>query len=251
MNGQSTLSDEELIGRAKQGDRGPFDQLLERYRACLEQFCQRRLNYPQEVEDAMQITETEAWEHLPELEHPPAFYSWLTRIAENACNKIIRKRVKGTSTEDENLDEIPNGSPSPETIAVNRDFGRYLRELIARLCTPTEQIVLNLRAIQELPFSEIATFLEMPEATARSHYLRARGKVNAHLFLEEPETMGGLENIRAAYDRACQANDHRLSGQQATVFSHRVLGNECGYGSNDEFYRACNNVVFHLRWERP
>ena len=68
---------------------------------------------------------------------------------------------------------MPDTRPLPEEIAERHDLQRSLRSAIDALPPKFRSVVL-LRYIGQLSFSEIGKTLNMPEATAKTYFQRAR-----------------------------------------------------------------------------
>jgi len=115
--------------------------------------------------------------------------AWLFRVARNRClDELRRKRVVHfselqTPGEDEDLSPlaiIPDTSPLPEDVAERHDLQHILQEAIDGL-PPKFRAVVLLRYSGQLSFSEIGRALEMPEATAKTYFQRAKPLLRAAL----------------------------------------------------------------------
>ena len=81
-----------------------------------------------------------------------------------------------SSNEDEDLSPLAiilDTSPLPEDVAEHHDLQQMLQEAIATL-PPKFRAVVLLRYAAQLSFSEIGQTLQMPEATAKTYFQRAK-----------------------------------------------------------------------------
>jgi RNA polymerase sigma-70 factor (ECF subfamily) len=75
---------------------------------------------------------------------------------------------------------IPDNSPLPEELAEFHDLQHNLREAIQSL-PPKFRAVVYLRYTAQLSFAEIAQILNMPTATAKTYFQRAKPLLAAQL----------------------------------------------------------------------
>ena len=108
--------------------------------------------------------------------------AWLFQVARNRClDELRRKRaihfseLESTSDEDEisPLVAIPDPHPLPEELAERHDLQECLQRAIQALPPKFRSVVL-LRYAAQLSFSEIGQALNMPEATAKTYFQRAK-----------------------------------------------------------------------------
>ncbi len=116
--------------------------------------------------------------------------AWLFQVARNRClDELRRKRVIHFSelesvNDDEELSPlatIPANDPLPEELAEQSDLQQRLQEAIQTLPIKFRSVVL-LRYAGQLSFSEIGQILNMPEATAKTYYQRAKPLLRAALM---------------------------------------------------------------------
>ena len=91
-----SLSDAELVKRAKAKDPTAFDLLVGRYEKRLIGLCYRHLRQYEEACDLAQEVFVQAFMHLDKFRGASSFSTWLYRIGLNACyNKSRWARAKG------------------------------------------------------------------------------------------------------------------------------------------------------------
>ena len=176
------VSDGMLAQRALVGDEDAYALLVERYSTPLFNFICRFLNDYDAANDILQQVFLQLYISLPKLRIGEPLKSWLFQVARNRCLDELRRKhaihfseLQGTS-EDEDLsplDIIPDTSPLPEEIADRHDLQAILQRAIDTL-PPKFRAVVLLRYTAQFSFSEIGQSLQMPEATAKTYFQRAK-----------------------------------------------------------------------------
>jgi RNA polymerase sigma-70 factor, ECF subfamily len=179
--------DQDLVERARRGDREAFTFLVHQVSDVLYAVAFRILRDRGPAEDALQNALVLAWKRLPHLREADRFEAWIHRILVHACYDESQ-RTRSWRT---NVRILPIGGPSSpdDTDAVaNRDeLDRAYRRL------PVEQrAVFVLHHYIGLPLVEVAELLGIPAGTARSrlHYAIA-GLRDALTADAEPAARGG------------------------------------------------------------
>ncbi len=85
---------EELIKKARDGDKEAFTKLIYDIRLDLYKIARTRLSCMDDIEDAVQETILQAFASIQKLRHPKYFKNWIIKILINMCNKIYHKRKK-------------------------------------------------------------------------------------------------------------------------------------------------------------
>jgi len=193
------MTDGVLAQQTLAGDEEAFEKLVQRYSSSLFNFICRFLNDYDSASDILQQVFTQLYISLPNLRTGEPLKAWLFRVARNRClDELRRKRVVHfselqTPGEDEDLSPlaiIPDTSPLPEDIAERHDLQHILQEAIDGL-PPKFRAVVLLRYAGQLSFSEIGRALEMPEATAKTYFQRAKPLLRATLKSQiQPTTVG-------------------------------------------------------------
>jgi RNA polymerase sigma-70 factor (ECF subfamily) len=95
-----------LMLRVKRGDRGAFEQLVNRYKQPVINFLYRTLGDPTEAEDLAQNVFLQVYKSADRYKVSAKFTTWLFTIARNLCLNEIRRRTRHPA---ESLD-----APHPE-----------------------------------------------------------------------------------------------------------------------------------------
>lgn len=85
---------EELLTRARAGDRSAFDELVRSHIRELRAHCYRMLGSVQDADDALQDALLGAWSGLGQFEGRSSLRSWLYTIGTNACLRIVAQRPR-------------------------------------------------------------------------------------------------------------------------------------------------------------
>lgn len=197
------VSDDELVGRAKSGDRRAFDLLAIRYKDRVFNLCFRKLGCAEEAADAAQEAFLKAYRALGSFEGKSKFFTWLFRIALNCSFTRGKRRAREreaaplstdrTSVRTGNGDEQPSIDPpdlreEPAAAALRSEKARLIQEAIGSLDDDYHRVVV-LRDVDGLAYEEIAAILEIPVGSVKSRLHRARlvlrEKLKAYLSLDE------------------------------------------------------------------
>lgn len=181
----SLVTDPELIASARQGDRGAFGTLVERYAPQVRRLTRTILGPTTDAEDAAQDAFLSAWRALDRFDPAQALSPWLTRIALNAARDLRRRqRVRSTEPLPETL--VASGA-SPEQSAGRRLLRERLDVALASL-PERQRIALVLFDVEGYSHAEVAAQLDIPEGTARSEVFHARRGMRSALGPWQEET---------------------------------------------------------------
>src|SRR5579863_9676835 len=183
------LSDGILTQQTLAGDSAAFEALVQRYNTSLFNFIYRFLGDYDAACDILQHVYIQLHTSLPTLRTDRPLKAWLFQVARNrSLDELRRKRaihfseLEAANDEDElsPLAAIPDNTPLPEELAEQNDLQRHLQEAIDAL-PPKFRLVVTLRYAGQLSFSEIGQTLNMPEATAKTYFQRAKPLLRAAL----------------------------------------------------------------------
>src|SRR5437763_1186220 len=195
------LSDGALAQQALAGHQWAFEALVHRYSTPLFSFIYHFLGDYDPACDILQQVFLQLYLSLATLRTGDPLKPWLFQVARNRCLDDIRQRqrrrnvhfseLEAPMDEEElpSLVTIPDTSPLPEELAERHDLQRRLHQAIQAL-PPKFRAVVFLRYAAQLSFSEIAQTLNMPTATAKTYFQRAKPLLCANLrdFVGQPVT---------------------------------------------------------------
>ena len=177
------MDDRDLVGRARQGDREAFTQLIVQYQVPLYNMALRMVSSREDAADITQEAFLRAWEKIRSLRDAP-FKSWLFQIAVNLCYDHFRRgRRLGVMPDEEQGGKIVGlgiAMPDPQERAEANERGRVVRESIEAL-EHDMRTALILRDINGMTYDEIAGMTGVPLGTVKSRIARARAQVQQQL----------------------------------------------------------------------
>lgn len=194
-------SEMDLVSLILAGQQSAFAELMRRYNRSLYRAARSILRDDDEAEDAVQEAWLDAFRHLASFRGHSSLATWLTRIAINAALGRRRRQQRRCEVfelvppEQRDLPGKAEPEPAmdhatPEQEALRSEMRQLLERCIDEL--PEQfRTVFVLRALEDMPASEVAVVLGVAEATVRSRFFRARGllreKLARHLDIAEAE----------------------------------------------------------------
>lgn len=178
-----TVSDQELIGRViSRDDRDAFRELVLRHQSRVRQFlrhlCRNRAAL---ADDLAQDTFVQAYQSLARFRGDAEFSTWLLGIAHNHWRNARRRERPQSALSDE-LTET-NTLTATQHSDLRHDFALALRQLSA-----DEQLAIHLGYHQGKSHHEIATLLDWPLGTVKTHLGRGKEKLRHLLAAWNPQT---------------------------------------------------------------
>ncbi len=193
------LSDEELVARARKGDRPAFAHLVDRHRVSVFNLTFRIVGNREDAEEAAQDVFVRAYRSLDRFRGDARFATWLYRIAVNVSLSSARRSRRDLSTsslsEPEDGDDglpmqIPDTSANPAERFEQAEFREQVRSLVSAL-PPIYSAVISMYHIQSLSYDEISEALELPIGTVKARLFRARAALrNLVSRSMEPDSPG-------------------------------------------------------------
>jgi len=175
--------DAELAARAGKGDTAAFEALMRRHNRTLFRTARAILRDDAEAEDALLEAYLQAYHALPRFRAEARFTTWMVRIVANEALMRLRKETRRaqivpmqSADATPGLEELPDNPMDhqrPEPSAERAEVRRLLEKQIDAL-PDAYRTVFMLRAVEELSVEEVAAVLQMPEATVRTRFFRAR-----------------------------------------------------------------------------
>jgi RNA polymerase sigma-70 factor (ECF subfamily) len=165
-----------LLKLASLGDKQAFGMLYKRYLNEIYRFVFYKVGSKTTAEDITEEAFLRAWEHLPrtykrdqKLEN---FRAWVYRIANNLVIDFYRKKKPVENIESPKL----GNAPLPEAIAIKHEETEQLAKSLRKLKPDFQQIII-LRVVNELPYSEVASIMNISENHSRVLLYRALKKL--------------------------------------------------------------------------
>lgn len=158
--------DARLVGEAKGGSGGAFDELYRRYRDRVARAAYLVLGNAESAQDVAQDAFLVAWRDLGRLRDPALFRAWVTGIAMNLCRRpaLLRRLRERRTTAD--VSAVHEGI----------EAGIVVREAVAALPHRMRAVVV-LRYFGGFTEPEISQALAVPVGTVKSRLQRARARL--------------------------------------------------------------------------
>ena len=219
----ATTPDAELASRAAAGETRAFERVMRRYNQLLFRTARSILRNDVETEDALQEAYLLAWRAIGSYRADAKLSTWLVRIVINQALARLRRRSAQVIPLDtamepidpelrEALEDDPDQRPEPRA---QRAEMRRLIESRIDLLPEAFRIVFVLRAVEEMSVEEVAAALELPEATVRTRFFRARGLLRESLSRDVDVALGD------AFSFAGERCDRIVAGVLARIAADR------------------------------
>ena len=167
-----------------------YEELIGPVRERMMRTIWRVVRHPEEAEDTMQQVLTIIWKKRNRVFRHPNPQALVLRICANAAVDALRKRRRAVrfagSAVVDRLPDKAGGSGRDRA-----EMEKEVRKAVARL-PKNQATAIIMRVLEESSYQEIAAVLGCREATARTHVLRGRAKLDRWLSHLRPS---GLEEI--------------------------------------------------------
>ena len=133
----------------------------------------------EEAEDVLQASYLKALEGKAVFNGNSSVKTWMFGIVRRTAWERRRSWLLRTLIRRRPWDEIPP-TPTPESVASDREVHARLRGLLARL-SPRQRDLLHLVYYQEMTIEDASEVLGITVGTARTHYARGKDRLRALL----------------------------------------------------------------------
>ncbi|MCE9660771.1 MAG: RNA polymerase sigma factor [Burkholderiales bacterium] len=175
-------SDPELAALSAGGDAAAFEILMRRHNRLLFRTARSILKNDEDTEDALQEAYLHAWRSFAAFRAEAKVSTWLVRIVVNEALGRLRRRgaqviplraADGFDEPPEEQGPEDDADRGPERMVMQGEL-RVLMEKRIDTLPDVFRTVFMLRAVEELSVEETAAALQIPEATVRTRFFRAR-----------------------------------------------------------------------------
>jgi len=183
-----TVSEREIIRRARAGDEAAFELLVNQYSRRILDYCRRMVNDALTAEDLAQETFVKFYLSLENFDETKPVSPFLYRIEHNRCIDWLRKKKVPTvslaveDNEDDRAHEldVADDTSAPDALAARAEVQQAIDDALASL-PPAYRSSLILRYREGLSYDEIAAALKLPVGTVKAHIHRGRQRLQQKL----------------------------------------------------------------------
>lgn len=175
-------SDEELVRLHLQGDKYAFRDLVGRYTPSVYNLAYRYTGDRMEAENIAQDTFLRVYQALPSARIDLPLKPWILRITANLCRDWAKKKrpalfselSSGEESQFPVIEKLTDDGPLPLDQIEADEMAEWVRRAVMELPEPY-RMVITLRYTEGLSYQEIATILDLPLNTVRTHLFRSKG----------------------------------------------------------------------------
>jgi RNA polymerase sigma-70 factor (ECF subfamily) len=185
------LDDSALVARFLDGDRAAYTALYQRYADRVFARLTRLIGPGADREDLLQQVFLALFRALPGFRGEATVSTFIYRITVNvACDHLRRRGRRRVDYAPEALDELIDGSPSPEERARLRAELRDILVLLERV-KPAKRIAFVLVAVEGLSLDEAAALVDARPEAVKQRVLHARRELLAMMERAERRARRG------------------------------------------------------------
>ena len=185
------MSVQDLVIRARAGDRDAFSQLAARSIGWLTAVARMILRDEYAAQDAVQETFIEAWRSLPGLREPDKFEAWTRRLLVRTCFKSGRRSRPVGIVE---IRLTPADEPGVSGSERELDIRDQLERGLARLSDEQRAAVVLVYYL-DLSIADAAQAMSIPLGTAKSRLNRATHALRAAIEADDRQPARMAEGI--------------------------------------------------------
>ena len=167
-----------LVTACLRGDRGAFDELVDRYQGPLFNAAYRITGSVDDAMDATQTAFVNAFQKLGTFDPKYRFFSWIYRIVVNQSLNLVDRRRDESALDS----ELPATDGNPEQAFDGSERARLLEQALMELAAEHRTVIL-LKHLEGFSYQEIGEMLGIPEKTVKSRLFTARQRLR--LILKE------------------------------------------------------------------
>jgi len=171
-------TDEQLVARARAGDRPAFEQLVRRHQRPVMRLLARQVGQHENARDLAQEVFLKVYLSLSSFDPAFKFKTWLYRITTNCAIDHLRRRAPATCAlgpepQERGGPELHGTGPGPDEWLRLHELERRLEAAVRRLPPDFRQLIL-LRYRHHCRYDEIARIADLPLGTVKNRIFRAR-----------------------------------------------------------------------------
>ncbi len=176
-SGTADATDEQLVGRFREGDTAAFDTLMGRYQRELFHFLIRFLGNRASAEDVFQETFLQISQSADAFDTSRRFRPWLFTIGANKARDLMRSQARrpasplqasiGGDGDGEYIDLMQSDTAAPEESLQLEELQGSVRQTVLGMPEHLREILL-LSYFHQFPYKQISEILGIPLGTVKS-----------------------------------------------------------------------------------
>jgi len=186
MKKNSNDSDSLLVEKAKEGNEGAFNFLMNKYYprvyASLFSFTKSK----EDSEDLAQQTFVKVWQQIQSFRGDSAFFTWVYRIAINLAKNYVASSGYKKQKVNSSIDQLEIDISSNENVESMLIHSQSIEDIRDFINTMPEALktAFTLRESEGKSYEEISIITETPIGTVRSRIFRARESIVEYMRKE-------------------------------------------------------------------
>ena len=166
---------DEIVERCQQGDASGYAILYKRYSSAMFNTSLRIVNDRKDAEDVLQEAFADAFSRVKDFNYNSTFGAWLKKIVINrSLNHLRKSKMLLIDIDDANIEAIKESEMLDET-NIHLQVAKIKKAM--QLLDNGQRSVLSLYLFEGYDHEEISEIMNVPAATVRSQYMRARQKL--------------------------------------------------------------------------
>lgn len=178
MGEPDSVTDGQLVLRARDGDEDAYGVLVRRYMRAAYSVAYSVTGRHEDAEDASQESFLVALDRLEDCRNPEKFGGWLMTIVRNRSRNLVRRESLRDS------DPVPESAssrgPTPDRVTERGEMREWIERGLDQLTDVQREVVL-LHDLEGWKHREIGELLGLPSGTVRSHLHFARKAMRKYL----------------------------------------------------------------------
>ena len=188
MQDFSSLSDNDLIIEARNGNNTAFSNLFYRYDKKVFSIAAQYFQSSDDAKDVYQEVFIRVYKGLKKFEFRSEFSTWLFRVTTNVCltHKAQYKRYNNVSISHDENDESPkldlksSEDDEPDNQLINSERKGKVQKAIESLA-PKQKMAFKLKHLHDYKIKEIAKMMDCSEGTVKKYLFIATDKIRLKL----------------------------------------------------------------------
>lgn len=189
--------DAQLVLHAVSGNNKAFETIMRRHNRVLFRTARSIVNNDEDAEDVLQEAYLHAWRAMNTFRGDARLSTWLVRIVVNEALGRLRHRgaqiiplnaVMNSFQPENHFSLTENPDLQPDWSAMRSQLRRILEARIDGL-PEMYRTIFMLRAVEEMSNAEVSEVLQIPEATVRTRFFRARSLLREAMVTDIDATL--------------------------------------------------------------